>query len=247
MRILVLQHVNVEHPGVFRDFWSAAGDEWHAVELDAGDPIPPLEHFDLMVVMGGPMDVWQEDRHPWLVREKAAIRRWVEQLDRPFLGVCLGHQLLAEALGGKVQLMSRPEVGLAPVNVTAQGRADPLFEGFDAKIETFQWHGAEIAQLPQGAVTLASNPACGVQAFRWGTHAYGVQYHVEITETTVEDWQRLPEYAASLQQALGTERAARLDGEVRPRLRAFRASAQRLNDNLRRVIRAAMPHTAVCR
>lgn len=232
MRILVFQHVAVEHPGVFRDFWSEADDEWQAVELDEGEPIPPLEDFDLLVVMGGPMDVWEEDRYPWLVPEKAAIRRWVRELRRPFLGICLGHQLLAEALGGRVTLMTRPEVGLADVSLTDAGRADPLLAGFTPVIETFQWHGAEVSSLPAGAVILASNAACSVQAFRWGKRAYGFQYHVELVESTVGDWQRIPEYAASLVKALGMKRAAGLDAEVRPRLPAFRASARRLNDNL---------------
>ena len=90
MRILVFQHVPVEHPGIFREFWRENGDEWRAVELDAGQVIPAPNDFDLLVAMGGPMDVWQEDRYPWLRAEKAAIRHWVNDLGRPFLGVCLG-------------------------------------------------------------------------------------------------------------------------------------------------------------
>ena len=149
MRIFALQHVAVEHPGIFRDFWAEAGHELVQVELDAGEAIPPLEEFDLMVVMGGPMDVWQEAEHPWLVPEKAAIRRWVLELDRPFLGICLGHQLLAEALGGVVGPMTAPpEVGLVDVRLTEAGRVDPVLAGFPAVVETFQWHGAEVTRPP---------------------------------------------------------------------------------------------------
>ena len=106
MRFLVFQHAAVEHPGVLRDFLRADCIPWDAIELDQGAAIPPFEGYDALMVLGGPMDVWQEDRHPWLALEKVAIRQWVNERRAPFLGVCLGHQLLADALGGKVGLMS---------------------------------------------------------------------------------------------------------------------------------------------
>lgn len=236
MRNLVFQHLSVERPGIFRDFWTKSGDSWHAVELDEGDRIPPLEDFDLLVVMGGPMDVWQEDLHPWLFAEKAAIRRWVKDLGRPYLGICLGHQLLAEALGGKVRLMAAPEVGLSSVQLTEDGQADPLFRGFEKELETFQWHGAEIAHLPEGAKVLAANAACPTQAIRWGEHAYGLQYHVEITASTVSDWEAVPEYKSSLERALGKEEAARLNEVVAPRLDTFGSAARRLYDNFSAIL-----------
>src|SRR3972149_7849453 len=96
MKFLVLQHLAVEHPGVLRDFWHDAGVTWDAVELDEGEAIPSdLAGYDAMIAMGGPMDVWQEDAHPWLKTEKAAIRDWVVGRGGPFPGICLGHQLLA--------------------------------------------------------------------------------------------------------------------------------------------------------
>jgi GMP synthase-like glutamine amidotransferase len=232
MRILVFQHARVEHPGVFREFWADRGDSWQAVELDEGEPIPDLKPFDLLLVMGGPMDVWQEDLYPWLVTEKAAIRRWVVELGRSYLGICLGHQLLADALGGKVSLMARPEVGLADVNLTPAGLGDPLLAGFAGAVETFQWHGAEISELPVGAVVLAENAACPIQAIRCGRRAYGFQYHVEITQETVTDWARIPEYQSSLERALGAERARGLEAEVGKRLADFRMAAQRLERNI---------------
>ena len=130
MRLLVLQHIDCEHPGRLRDFLRADGVEWTAVELDEGEPIPPLEDYDAMWVMGGPMDVWDVEEHPWLVPEKRAIRRWVRELERPFLGVCLGHQLLADALGGTCGPQRPPEIGVLPVELTPEGRTDPIFDPY---------------------------------------------------------------------------------------------------------------------
>ena len=101
-RVLVFQHVAVEHPGIFRQFLADDGHSYQAVELDEGESIPALEGFDALWVMGGPMDVWDEAEYPWLVAEKAAIREAVITRRMPYLGFCLGHQLLGEALGGQV-------------------------------------------------------------------------------------------------------------------------------------------------
>jgi GMP synthase-like glutamine amidotransferase len=239
MRILVFQHVPAEHPGAFRQLWRENGDEWCTVELDAGQAIPDFNDFDLLVALGGPMDVWQEDLYPWLGSEKAAIRHWVKDLDRPFLGVCLGHQLLAVALGGAVGLMDHQEIGLGEVALTPAGRRDPLFAGFTASVETFQWHGAEISRLPDGAEILAINSSCPVQAFRYGPHAYGLQYHVEITASTVAEWSDIPEYRAGLDRMLGPGATTRLSELVARRLPSFAASARRLNDNIAAIVMAA--------
>jgi GMP synthase-like glutamine amidotransferase len=232
VEILVLQHADVEHPGSLCDVWAAAGHRWKAVELDAGEAIPPLEPFDLMVVMGGPVDVWEEAENPWLIPEKAAIRHWVRDLARPYLGICLGHQLLADALGGRVGKMAKSEVGLGNVTLTPAGQADPLLAPFAPQMTTFQWHGAEVQQLPPDTVILAANQACPVQAIRCGDRAYGLQFHCEITAATVADWKKIPAYAESLNQALGAAAASQLADDVAIKLDEFRATAKAINDRL---------------
>jgi GMP synthase-like glutamine amidotransferase len=181
-----------------------------------------------MLVMGGPMDVWQEELHPWLKEEKAAIHEWVAA-GRPYLGMCLGEQLLAEAMGGRVALMTAaPEVGMSQVRQTG---TDPIFTGIDETFTCFQWHGAEVTALPPGARLLATSGGCAVQGFAIGRHAYGLQFHMELTEATAAEWGALPEYAAALEAAQGAGAMDRLSAEVEVELPALRRAAHQLFTN----------------
>lgn len=239
MNFLVFQHVAVEHPGIFRDFWRRAGVRWRAIELDEGDPIPQdLEAYDALIVMGGPMDVWQSEENPWLKPEIVAIRHFVVNLGRPFLGVCLGHQLLAEALGGHVGPASEPEVGPCRVRLTRHHHDDPLLHDLPSPLTTFQWHGAEVKTLPADAIVLAETPACPIQAFRWGPCAFGLQFHAEITAETVYDWGRIPAYRASLETALGAGASDRLAVETLALLPEFNQTARTLNDRFLDLVRS---------
>ena len=180
MKLLVFKHIACEHPGVLRSFLAEDGIPWDAVELAGGDPIPRLESYDMLWVMGGPMDVWDVEEHPWLAAEKRAIRHWVGKLRRPYLGVCLGHQLLADALGGTCGPQRPPEVGICDVSLTEAGAGDPVFGKLPSPTKALQWHSVKVAEAPEDAVILARSDICSNQAMRVGQSAYSMQYHVEL-------------------------------------------------------------------
>lgn len=154
------------------------------------------------------MSVNDEDEFSWLRAEKELIVDAVHA-GMPFFGACLGSQLLASSLGATVTPGPSPEVGLLPVFLTDAAVADPVFAGLPAELPTLQWHG-DTFSLPDGAVLLAASPAYANQAFRWGTCAYGVQFHLEVSREMAEEWARVPEYADALAAVLGPGSATAL-------------------------------------
>ncbi len=215
MRVLVLQHIACEPPGVFEDVLRERRAELQRVELDEGEPLGDWRGFDAIVAMGGPMSVNDEDELPWLVDEKRAIRDAV-RAGTPFWGVCLGVQLLASSLGARVYSGPAPEVGILPVELTLDGLVDPVFEDLPHEVLTLQWHG-DTFDLPHDAVRLAGSAAYPNQAFRVGK-AYGVQFHLEVSAEMAREWAEVPAYVASLERTLGAGGApaflAAIEGKV---------------------------------
>ena len=206
MKIIILQHIAIETPGYIKDLMIKDNVELTTVQLDEGDIIPKdLSNFDGMFCMGGPMDTWMEKDYPWLIEEKKKIKEFVIDLEKPFLGFCLGRQLLGEVVGGKVVKSIPPEIGILDIDMEEEKKNDLLFSQFPNSIKALQWHSYEVAGLEKNSnvTLLGSSPLTKYQIFKYKNHAYGIQFHIEIKDNTVGDWGCVPEYKTALEDSLG--------------------------------------------
>tara|TARA_B110000967_G_scaffold209578_1_gene266423 strand:+ start:608 stop:1300 length:693 start_codon:yes stop_codon:yes gene_type:complete len=192
-----------QNPGIFRDFAKSQNVIFHEIDLHAGDEIPELERYDGLWVMGGSMNVWQEDEYPWLIKEKAAIHHAVVDLDMPFLGICLGHQLLAESLGGKAEKTNDYEVGLFEIEPTSEGKNHPLLKDLGASTKWVNVHLVEVTRAPDNAMILATSNNCKNQIMQVGQRAYSCQFHPEVCGHTLEGWMSIPGIPLALENLLG--------------------------------------------
>ena len=179
MKIEALQHVAFEGPGVVGDWARKRGHQMTITRLDAGETLPNRDSLDCLVVMGGPMGVADEARYPWLTEEKKFLR---EVLDRgiPVIGICLGAQLIADALGARVYQNRHREIGWFPVKLTGQGASHPWLWDLPETFTCFHWHG-DTFDLPSEATLLASSQACPHQAFAHGDNTLALQFHLDTT------------------------------------------------------------------
>jgi GMP synthase (glutamine-hydrolysing) len=210
--LLVLQHARCEPPGVYAEELADRGIETETVLLDERPPPRDWRPHAGIVVMGGAMGAYEDDRHPWLADEKRLISEAVAA-GTPYWGVCLGAQLLAASLGARVGPGPRPELGVLPVRLTAAAARDPVFAAAPAAFPSLQWHG-DTYELPKGAVRLATSEAYEQQAFVLG-RAYALQFHLEVDAPLAQEWMEVPAYVEELEQLEGADTPQRLVDEVR--------------------------------
>jgi GMP synthase-like glutamine amidotransferase len=185
MRALVIMHVENEGPGVFGNLLEAAGIEVRFARLHLGDDLPGAGEIDAALSMGGPMNVYEEERYPFL-RDETRFLQDAAARDLPVLGICLGAQMIAKAAGAAVTKNPVEEVGWKTVDLTDEGLADPLFRGLPAVLPVFQWHGDTFA-VPDGGALLATGTDCHNQAFRF-RRSYGLQFHLEADRALLAAW-----------------------------------------------------------
>jgi len=234
MKILILQHIECETPGYIKDLMVSDGFDLTTVELDVGEKIPEdISQFDGMFCMGGPMDTFMTKEHPWIAEEKERIKEFVIDLEKPFLGFCLGCQFLGEVVGGEVVKSSPPEIGILDIDMKDKRGEDQLFYSFPKVIKALQWHSYEVASLEdQEYVTLlASSPTTKYQIFKYKNHAYGIQFHIEIKSNTVSDWGCIPAYKNALEESLGSGALEKFEKIAKDNMKDMNAYATLLYKN----------------
>ena len=239
MKAIVLQHIKIEDPGHIKDLMLADGWNLTTIELDEGDKIPKnLNEFDAMLCMGGPMDTWMEKEFPWLVEEKLRIKEFVLDMEKPFLGFCLGCQLLGEVVGGQVVKSSVPEIGILDVSFSEDKKQDRLFSSFPDKIKALQWHSYEVKNIEKNknVTLLASSSSTKYQIFKYKKHAYGIQFHIEVKNNTVSDWGCVPEYPSALEKQLGKGALEKFDKEAKINIAAMNKYSSILYKNFKEII-----------
>jgi GMP synthase (glutamine-hydrolysing) len=211
-KVLVLQHIECEPPGAYGDVLRDRGADVVTVELDSGAQLPDWREFDHIIAMGGPMSVNDHDKLPWLAGEKQLVSA-AARAGKPFWGICLGAQLLAASLGARVYPGPRQEIGMLPVRLTPDARDDALFRELPEEMVAFQWHG-ETFDVPPGGVLLAGSDLFPNQVFRWGSRAYAIQFHMEVSPDLARSWGAVPEYRDGLEKSLGPGALDRVVGEL---------------------------------
>ena len=204
-KVIVFQHVHNEDLEKIEVYLLKKNLLITKIRLYKNENIPKdLSQYSLMISLGGPMDTWMIKQYPWIVKEKNAIKEFVINLEKPFIGICLGCQLLGEVLGGKVQKSKFSEIGFFNLNAKETMYKDKNLNFFPKKASVFQWHSYEVCSLNNSKIeNLATSSLTENQLFRYKSHAYGLQFHFEIDIHTIEKWLKKETFKKTLVKEYG--------------------------------------------
>ena len=186
VNVLVIKHVDIEGPGLIEDCLRQEKIPYQILTLESGLHLPKLDDLTHLVILGGPMNVYEEDRYPFLRIEDLFIKEAIQR-GKSILGICLGAHLIAKALGAKVFKASVKEIGWHDISLTRIGSIDPFFSQLPKRFSAFQWH-EDTFEIPHSAILIATSSLVPYQAFRYGDNAYGLQFHLEVTQEMIREW-----------------------------------------------------------
>ena len=238
MKVIILQHIKIEDPGYIKDLMIEDNWELTTIELDEGEKIPSdLSYFDAMFCMGGPMDTWMEKDYSWLIDEKNKIKEFVIDLEKPFIGFCLGCQLLGEVVGGNVEKSEPIEIGMLDINLNNSRLEDRIFNKFPNTIKALQWHSYEVRGLENNnnITLIGSSNSTKYQIFKYKEHAYGIQFHIEIKNNTVANWGCVPEYKKALEETLGNDSLEKFQQSAQKNMQDMNAYSSIIFENFKKI------------
>lgn len=230
--ILFIKNITIEGPDTFGDFLIRKNIPFQLCDLTQDEPLPLLENIGGVVVLGGPMNVDEEERYPFLIKEKKFIKKVVDQ-NIPFLGICLGSQLLASVSGAKVVKSPSKEIGFSYVTLHDEGIKDPLFAGLKEISFVFQWH-EDMFEIPPEGILLASSGPCPHQAFRVGKNAYGLQFHIEVSGESIQRW---AEQYFSKNDPCAEDRTKQMQEDYQGNKAEFQQNAEMVFENFLKIIK----------
>lgn len=230
--ILMLKHIAIEGGGTIEEYLLSKGDKIDRRELQDGDSIPTKLDYDAIIILGGPMNVYEEDKYPFLKDEDKLIKEAIKK-EMPTLGICLGAQLIAKAGGAKVtknivKQAHQKEIGWYKVNLTDAGKKDSVFKGIGDSFDVFQWHGDTFG-IPEKGTLLATAELCTNQALRVGKNIYGLQFHMEVTEDMIYEW--IDTYDEELESLKGVIDVEKIRKDTKAKISSYKDRALTLCKN----------------
>jgi GMP synthase (glutamine-hydrolysing) len=232
-QVLAVQQTWDDPPGYLGELLQLHGITCKTIQAEHEALPHGLNGYNALIMLGGPQHANDDESYPYLVREKALIRQAIEQ-DIPYLGICLGGQLLANVLGAEVRRHNLVEIGFYEVVLTEEGRQDPLFQGLPGYQQVIHWH-EDVFDLPQGAHLLATSRETPHQAFRFGHRAYGLQYHIELTPAMFDTWLYTPGYSEEIIKILGPGSLEQLEAARQARYPVYREHTRIVFENFLRI------------